>query len=305
MKHNIIKLVKKNQHVEIPRLEYRPASSSLDLEIFKISDLRARACPQDLRATHRYEFYLLICVTKGNGIQTIDFQPIECQPGSFLVVKPGQAHNLRQEQDWDGWMILFRPEFIGVSRVMNPDSQLDVILEELQEHLLLKEQEQKCVTDVIVKMQMDIGIKAPNKEIHALLRHQLSAFLLRLFIFYGQRQEQKNVDSRAVERFKIFQRLIEVHFTRWHQVAEYANQLGCSEKSLTRSTIEATGVTAKALIAARIILEAKRLLAHTDLSVSEISEKLGFDETTNFIKFFKRGVSNTPATFRLKSRVQP
>ena len=57
-------------------------------------------------------------------------------------------------------------------------------------------------------------------------------------------------------------------------------------------------MTAKAFIAARIALEAKRLLVHTNYSVATIADKLGFDEPTNFSKFFRREARCTPAEFR-------
>ena len=57
-------------------------------------------------------------------------------------------------------------------------------------------------------------------------------------------------------------------------------------------------MSAKAFIAARINLEAKRLLVHTDWPVALIAERLGFDEATNFSKFFKRESGATPAQFR-------
>jgi AraC-like DNA-binding protein len=62
--------------------------------------------------------------------------------------------------------------------------------------------------------------------------------------------------------------------------------------------MEAAGTNAKAFIASRISLEAKRLLVHTDVSVTLIAESLGFSEATNFIKFFKRETGCTPAEFR-------
>ncbi|MEJ2009465.1 MAG: helix-turn-helix transcriptional regulator [Acidobacteriota bacterium] len=292
----------RHQRKDIRRLDYQPSGSfSLDLEIFTVSSLRHRAGAEELRSTHRYAFYLLICVTRGKCRHIVDFKPISCKPGSLIVIKPGQAHNCGYDQNWDGWMILFRPEFLGCSRTFNPDSQLDIVLEHLQEHLVLGEHKQKCVVDGILKMLEDMRMKAPQREVHALLRWQLSALLLRLSIFSGQRQEGRNVDSRAMQRFKAFQRLVETYFTKWHQVGEYAAQIGCSEKSLSRATMEATGLNAKAFIASRVNLEAKRLLAHTDLSVTSIGEDLGFSETTNFVKVFKRETGCTPLNFRLKS----
>ena len=291
-----------DQKKDIRRLDYQPSGSfSLNLEIFTVSSLRNRAGVEELRSTHRYAFYLLICVTSGKCRHIVDFKPIRCEPGSLIVIKPGQAHNFGYDQNWDGWMILFRPEFLTSSRTVNPDSQLDIILEHLQEHLALGEQEYKTVVNGILEMVADTRIKAPQREVHALLRWQLSTLLLRLSIFFGQRQEGRDVNSRVMQRFKEFQRLVETNFAECHQVAEYAAQIGCSEKSLSRATMEATGLNAKAFIASRVNLEAKRLLTHTGLSVTSIGENLGFDETTNFVKFFKRETGCTPLNFRLKS----
>jgi AraC-like DNA-binding protein len=49
-----------------------------------------------------------------------------------------------------------------------------------------------------------------------------------------------------------------------------------------------------------VVLEAKRLLAHTTSSIKEIGFELGFDEPTNFIKYFRKHVASTPIDFRSK-----
>ena len=108
--------------------------------------------------------------------------------------------------------------------------------------------------------------------------------------------------SPAMQRFRRFQQLVEERFAQSHQVADYAHRLGYTEKSLARAVTASTGVTAKSFIAARIVLEAKRLLVHTDSSVAAIAEQLGFDEATNFSKFFRREADSTPAEFRRRQR---
>ena len=70
------------------------------------------------------------------------------------------------------------------------------------------------------------------------------------------------------------------------------------EKALSRMCIAAVGVPAKVVINQRLILEAKRLLAHTTLPVQSIGSALGFDEATNFVKFFRKATGTTPLTFR-------
>lgn len=64
-----------------------------------------------------------------------------------------------------------------------------------------------------------------------------------------------------------------------------------------------TGSTAKTLIDARVALEAKRLLAHSDLPVAAIGHRLGFTEPTNFGKFFTRQTGDSPGTFRATNSV--
>jgi AraC-like DNA-binding protein len=134
------------------------------------------------------------------------------------------------------------------------------------------------------------------------MRHQLHTLLKRLSIVQGRRQALEQLLSPASQRFQRFQQLVDQRFAQWHQVADYASQLGYSEKSLVRAVSAVIGMTAKAFIAARINLEAKRLLVHTNAPVAAIAEKLGFDEATNFSKFFRREVSCTPAEFRRRQR---
>jgi AraC-like DNA-binding protein len=74
--------------------------------------------------------------------------------------------------------------------------------------------------------------------------------------------------------------------------------MGCSEKTLTRVCSAGAGVGAKAFIASRLALEAKRLLVHTEMPVAAVALRLGFDEATNFIKFFRSIEGCTPGDFR-------
>lgn len=275
-----------NNGHKLARLDYRPPGSSpLDMEIFSMSDLRQRVSKEFFRATHRYDFQMLLCVARGECTHAIDFERVACNTGSLLTIQPAQAHRFGSDQQWDGWMVLFKPEFL-------------LGLESLPQRLSLQEPEFRVVKDAMRQMQQDSRIAAPPERVHALLRHQMYALLLRLAVLHTQRQAPGHPHRVALRRFNGFQRLVEKRFPRWHSVAEYAARLGCSEKSLTRATMEAAGVHAKSFITSRINLEAKRLLAHTDLPIAVIGERLGFQEPTNFVKFFRRTVGRTPGRFR-------
>lgn len=284
---------------EVPRLAYRPAQPyPWDLEIFSASGLRRRLGTTALHSTYRYELHMLLFTTRGRCIHVVDFEPVRCAPGSLLVLKPGQVHRIEDGQDWEGWMVLFRPEALQASQV----DQLALHLEDLPIHLRLGNGERQAVVQAIARMRDDARRYAALANTSFLLRHQLHALLWRLAAIADRQGLQAGPGNRSSRRFRDFKRLLERRHAGWHKVAQYADALGCSEKSLTRAAMEACGISAKALIASRVNLEAKRLLTHTALSVTSIGERLGFDEATNFAKFFKRETGCTPAEFRRSQR---
>jgi AraC-like DNA-binding protein len=278
---------------------YQPHGRALDVEIFRVSDLRQRTTKAEIRAPHRYDFHMLVCVTQGDITQWVDFQPVHCAPGSLLVLRPGQVHRLGDDQDWDGWMVLFRSEFLPPDAKTMADLLPVLGLDRLPEHMLLAPADFDATHEAIARMRLDALRTASPQDTHALLRFQLSALILRLGILHDRETGADAAKSQGLQRFVRFRRLVEQHHASWHQVSRYADALGCTEKSLTRAAQEASGQNAKGIIAARITLEAKRLLAHTDRPVYLIAEALGFAEATNFAKFFKRETGLTPIGFRM------
>ncbi|MFI6116754.1 helix-turn-helix domain-containing protein [Kitasatospora sp. NPDC051164] len=85
-------------------------------------------------------------------------------------------------------------------------------------------------------------------------------------------------------------------------VEDYAARLGYSPRTLTRACLAATGRSAKQLADARVVLQAQRLLAHTDLPVAAIGRTLGFTQVTDFGRFFARETGRTPGDFRSAQR---
>lgn len=289
---------------EIERIGYRPAAPyALDIEILSMRNLKGRVAAEDLRKAHRLEFHQLIFVTEGSCTHVIDFSPIPCERGSVLVHQPSQTEQYDITSAWDGWVVLFRPEFLfappsGGSSDRTIEVNLIGILAELPRHLPLPTAEFRLFRDAVSSMHADSKRQGLMAEIHALLRHQLCTLLIRLHMAQRHREDLQAAAPSDLRRFRRFQQLLERSFKEWHQVTMYANALGCSEKTLSRATLTVAGITAKAFIASRLSLEAKRMLVHTTLSVTAIGESLGFDDPSNFVKFFKREADCTPLELR-------
>ncbi|MEG7336027.1 AraC family transcriptional regulator [Bacillus sp. 0102A] len=287
------------QKVNIERIKYQPAIPyPYDLEIFPFSDLKQRTPKEKMHITYRYEFYMLICVIQGECVQWIDFEPISCRTGTLLAISPGQVHNFGHDENWDGWIILFRSEFLLPNTTTLNEHKLALDFDRLPNILNLNNEELRRGIISIERMIEDSLVEGEEEDVHMLLRYQLYAFVAWLNILHKQKQMHDNIHSHTSPRFTKFQKLVDECFAELNHVSDYAIRLNCSEKTLNRATMAAVGISAKAFISARINLEAKRLLMHTDYSISDIAEKLNFKEPTHFNKFFKRETGCTPTEFR-------
>ena len=196
--------------------------------------------------------------------------------------------------------MLFRPEFLQPKALARPSDELSLLqsLEEFPTHLQFDGTARRDIAYVFEKMHADSKMSASVPLLNALLRFELQAFLARVRLLHSASTIVPQTPRRVVERFRRFRLLLEAEFPRWHGVKDYAGALALSEKSLTRASLEVAGLSAKQYVMRRIALEAKRLLAHSELPVATIADRLGFDEATNFVKFFKRECGMAPKSFR-------
>jgi len=98
-----------------------------------------------------------------------------------------------------------------------------------------------------------------------------------------------------------FRQLVARCFQQHCSVGDYARCLNVSADHLRVIVKKHTGRTVREFIDERVVMEAKRLLAHTDLPVGEVAWHLQFSEPTHFGRFFKRHTGRTPLEFRCEA----
>jgi AraC-like DNA-binding protein len=117
-------------------------------------------------------------------------------------------------------------------------------------------------------------------------------------------QTEAGAIPNAVHRiYSRFVAELEERYATTRCVEDYASSLGYSSKTLSRTCLLVGHATPKKLIEGRVALEAKRLLAHTELSIKAIALEVGFGEDTNFVKFFRRVEGVLPTVFRARHRI--
>jgi AraC-like DNA-binding protein len=296
--HFLISRVK-NPPPVLERVVYTPpASYELDMEVIPFTTLRERILDNRFRQAHQINFYLMMLLTEGRAAPVIDYRQVECDTGTLLLLSPNQALQFDLNAGCNGWVVIFKAEFLTSSNEEAGGKLfLNNVMPDGPAKLNLSADVQDIICARLRQMHADTLTTEAKATTNALLRFELQALMLRLTML-GEQMAQGEPHPAELSRFRRFRKLVEEKFAHQHSVASYAHELGCTVKSLTRATQTSVNMGAKDYIAARITLEAKRLLTHTQMPVSIIAEQLGFDEATNFVKFFKRNSGLAPNVFR-------
>lgn len=266
----------------------------------RLKELYRRTAGTQQAARQRVPVHLLALLTAGRASFTVDFATYPVRPGGLLWVRPGQFVGF-PPPGIDATLVLFEPEF-PYGAAMPGRSAITPGAARVQgTYWQPTGEDEEAIVDGVSQLEIDYSRIVSGDDIPVeVLRHHLAALLLRI----GRLEPEGGpglaaADSEVLVRFR---HAIDERFARTRQVEEYAKALGCSVRTLTRASLSATGRTAKQLVDERVALEAKRLLAESDLPVAEVGARLGFSEATNFGRFFARTVGVSPGQFRTESR---
>ena len=115
-------------------------------------------------------------------------------------------------------------------------------------------------------------------------------------LYKTQRQSDlKKFDSDIIREFNY---LVEQHFKTKHTVAEYAELLFKSPKTLSNIFSKLGSKSPLQFIHERKMMEARRMLHYSDLQIQEIAFDLGFEDLQGFSRFFKKHEKISPSKFK-------
>ncbi|QNS04838.1 AraC family transcriptional regulator [Streptomyces xanthii] len=299
----------KNGHETIQEVAYTPPpAAAAGIEVMAIEELRERMLRGGTEAVRdaegaghpqRPEFHLLLTVRRGRLTHMVDFTDHSLTDGTWLWVRPGQVQRFGDLGTASGTLVLFRPD------VLDPATAADVHLDDPFGRTLWEASGEDAGA-----LHQALGHLADEYRATGLPEHTRAAILRRLLAVLLLRLTHVAAPSGTTspehaDTFQRFRAAVERDYTRARDVGHYARVLGYAPRTLTRAALDASGVGAKEFIDRRVVLEAKRLLAHGDDPVSQIATRLGFLDTSNFVKYFTQRTTTTPATFRTTFRPSP
>lgn len=284
----------------IPQIKFSPSNDKdLGIEIIELSEIYKRSKDESIgfaTKPHRVFFHNLLYIAQGSGTHFIDFNTYSVQAGSVVFINKNQVHAFDLINKPQGKLIIFTDAFLATifSTMKTPlFAPCHLLKSYSPAYSLANNTRGTC--DVLLS-EINKEYQLANTDL-SFLNLLFSALLTKLTSARQQLYEQHLSESRA-KNFTLFIALLESNYTTIRDAKDYAGMLNMTYKSLNQICKLATNQTTKQLIDAHIILEAKRKLSIEDIRVQQLADKLGFDEVTNFVKYFKKHTFLTPSQFK-------
>ncbi|MEQ9378232.1 MAG: helix-turn-helix transcriptional regulator [Imperialibacter sp.] len=281
----------------IPNIAFQSTKDATDIEFLTLSELFSRiddAPDHNPRLPHRLSFFALLIVTRGTGSHQVDLKKYPLTQGAVIKIAKGQVHAFQENLSYDGVLLAFTEEFVlkYFSR-----SSVDFITH-LYNYHISEPLVDNCTFNDFFLEQIDQEIASNNtyaqKEIIAKI---VELYLLRLErLSYGSLPSRHSKSHYAL--FIQFKNLVESRELNSRNVKDYAESMSLSAKHLNSIVRQFTLNTAKSFIDQYVILEVKRTIMSSRIGLKEVAYQMGFDEVTNFTKFFKKHTGVSPKQYR-------
>jgi len=251
---------------------------------------------------HRHDFFEVLYLSKGSGFHVIDGNKYEIKPPCVFFMSPGQAHKIDFSNDIEGFIFIFTAEFYLINQTnQNRLIEFPFFFTVRQDNppLLLNANDDVLFLESLFRKGIAEIQKGENFSVD-LLRSLLDLILTTSSTLYKTEETTLNKGRGHILVKKFFQ-LVEENYTNNLTVTEYADRLAITPNHLTQTVLGLTGKTSLQIIKAKQVLEIKRLLVHTNLTVTEIAARLNFPDQSYFARFFKRETGVSPLQYRTKS----
>ncbi|WP_207815862.1 helix-turn-helix domain-containing protein [Pseudomonas sp. BNK-6] len=220
------------------------------------------------------------------GLRTLLNEPM------IQVLPPLSVHGFRFSEDVEGYVVTLAAPLL---------SHLQAQLGRSENTLTTScsypaREDAQYLNGLFSALQNEYQGQQPARE---MLMHALVSMIV---VWIGRQALQRSSSSqrpqRAREYFNGFIQLVEAHYREHVKVEDLAHKLGISVSHLNGTCRELAGQPALQIMHERQLLEAKRLLTYTGMTIYEISDDLGFSDPTNFTRLFRRREGISPKVFR-------
>lgn len=251
---------------------------------------------EGLEHAHRHDAHLFFLLERGTITMEIDFQAFKIVSPSIIYMHPNQVHRMRgtiKNVTACGWTInneCLNPEYLKLLEDIVPAKPL------------LLNNETYAIFDEATSLCLKLSERRHEKLYQALLKGSCNTLVGLILSQYLKHSKSADTLSRFETIHKAFKTMLEHNFITVKTPTAYAQAFNISTPYLNECVKKVTGHSVSYHIQQRNVLEAKRLLYHSDKSVKEIASELGYDDYPYFSRLFTKVSGMSALTFRNTNR---
>lgn len=274
----------------------------VDFSILRTEALHGEGAIESPSFRTAYHAFLLI--EAGKGSYTIDGETFPLGAGSYYFTNPGHVKSFRMEETVRGYIICFTDRALQTHYAGEIGRDFPFLFDQTIPVMQLEAADFERAQAYCRLLLSTSEQASPFRE--QLLAHQLVALLYLTKELLQRQGKTLQLDKRPAEIATDFKRQLNGQMLRlikgldpqpW-QLTDYAEALQVHPNYLSQVVKAETGFTVKQLIDERLVAEATSLLQQSYLTVAEVAYRLGFDDASNFSRFFKRKTGQSPSKFR-------
>jgi len=243
-------------------------------------------------APHKHNTYFeIVYLSAGTGTHVIDAREFKITPPIAFAIRKEQVHFWNIESEPSGYVIIIKKTFIEHLR----DQEIKYLISQISSVPCMYPKNGKTVLTLFELLLKEFNEMADANPL--VIEGLLKALLVKLW--QSEKPKFRTVSGKK-GLYERYMALLSNSDTLTNRVSHYANLLSTTPQNLSAVCTKEVGQSASVVLSEFIISEAKRLLRYTDLSITEVSEALDFNDNSHFTKYFKKHVGLTPTLFRVE-----
>jgi AraC family transcriptional activator of pobA len=286
---------------EIPQyFLYGEASHDVDERFLHVESIAERSRLHDwkIRPHAHQDLHHFLLVTRGGGTFYAEGDLRRFGRNTLLSVPLACVHGFDFKPTTNGWIVTASGALI--ERLAQQHAELRPVLTEANA-MSVPTDATAALEAKFKSLMQEFRSNLPGRRTaaEALLMGILIDALRRRLQLQPDRQGHTGADSVLAAKYRA---LIEANFRSPMQVADYAKRLCVSSERLRQACVRSTASSPLALLNARRLLEAKRSLLYTGMSIAAIAEACGFTDPAYFSRFFTQRTGLSPRAYRNRQR---
>lgn len=252
-----------------------------------------RAKPRSAPVTHDHAAVLFLTAGRSRVELNGEWQLAE---GDALLVPAGHAHRMLEQRGSEYWGLGFRAPVVAVEGATSLLEPLERVRDGASAVVPIPAARHGFLVGLFRELQQlgEQG-RGASEALHAVQKSLVTLILAEIERAAPPREVGVPARSGVVAESL---RYIERHCLRRLTLAEVAAAVGRSPAYVTTALSHATGRSAGDWIVSGRMAEARRLLLHSDEMVDVIAERVGYADSSHFIRMFRRAHGETPAAWR-------